>query len=78
MFELLAKQDNSGRGFVMKLSGGNHEIECSFKKFNWPINPFCMTLTWVVIFAFLFTTACTTTKAIRTQPDSLPNEFEEG
>ena len=53
-----------------------------FKKIQLANNPFCKTLTWVVLAAFLFSTACTTTRVISRpidpQPDTLQNELKKG
>ena len=49
-----------------------------FKKNQLANNPFCKTLTWVVIAAFLFATACTSKIVINTHPDILRNELKKG
>jgi len=43
-------------------------------------NPFCKTLTWVVLAAFLFSTACITTRVITIEPqsDTIQNELKKG
>lgn len=54
-----------------------------FKKNQLANNPFCKTLTGVVLTAFLFSTSCTTTRAISSraiepQPETLQNELKQG
>ncbi len=54
-----------------------------FKRIQLANSPYCKTSTWIVIAAFLFSTACTTTrvissKTIEPQPDTLANELKEG
>jgi len=53
-----------------------------FKKIQLADNPFCKTLTWIVLAAFLLSTACTTTRVIsrriEPQPNTLQNELKNG
>ena len=49
-----------------------------FKRIQLANNPFCKTLTWVVLAAFLLSTACTTTRVIKSHPDTVQNELKKG
>ena len=49
-----------------------------FKKFQLANNLFCKTLTWVVLAAFLFSTACTTARVIKAQPNAVKSELKTG
>ena len=49
-----------------------------FRRIQLADNPFCKNLTWVVLTAFLFSTACTSAKTLTHQPDSLQNVVKKG
>ena len=54
-----------------------------FKKIQLANNPFCKSLIWVVLTAFLFSTSCTTTRVlssgtIEPQAETVQNELKNG